>query len=189
MDCVHRVYRYLRGTLNLGIFIPHPKKDIPIRFVLSPFSDASFAIPILDSRSASGMIFALNGVPVHWISRKQRLISLSSTEAEIIASSLCAQELLWILQVLEPIVPLERPIELRIDNLSMKYVAESVLTSHRTKHLEIRYLFVRQLLVDHPVVLKWIPSEENLADVFTKYFTAVGVFKGLVSKIAADRDH
>ena len=160
-----------------------------MRFILTPYSDASFSIPILDSRSASGLVFLLNGVPVHWISRKQRLISLSSTEAEIIALSLCAQELLWIMQVLDPIVKLERPIELRIDNLSMKYVAESVLTSHRTKHLNICYLFIRQLLNDHPVVLKWVPSEDNVADIFTKYFTTVGVFKGLVLKITADRDH
>lgn len=189
MDAVHRIYRYLRGTLNLGIFIPFRKENTPRFFVLSPYTDASFSIPILDSRSASGVIFLLNGVPVHWVSRKQRLISLSSTEAEIIASSLCAQELLWIIQILSPIVELERPIELRIDNLSMKYIVESVLTSHRTKHLDIRYLFVKQLLAEHPVVLKWIPSEENVADIFTKYFMAVGVFKGLVSKIASDRDH
>jgi hypothetical protein len=189
MDCVHRVYRYLCGTLNIGIFIPFRRGNTPMQFILTPYSDASFSIPILDSCCASGLIFLLNGVPVHWISRKQRLISLSSTEAEIIMSSLCAQELLWIVQVLDPIVKLECPIELHIDNLSMKYVAESVLTSHRTKHLNIRYLFIRQLLNDHPVVLKWVPSEDNVADIFTKYFTTVGVFKGLVLKITADRDH
>jgi len=142
-----------------------------------------------DSCSASGIGFLLNGVLIHRISWKQRLISLSSTEAEIIASSLCGQELLWILQILNPTVKLEYPIEFHIDNLSMKYVAESVLTSHRTKHLEIRYLFVRQLLVDHPVVLKWIPSEHNITDIFTKYFTTVGVYKGLVSKVTSDRNH
>jgi hypothetical protein len=131
----------------------------------------------------------LNGVPIHWISCKQRLVTLSSTEAEIIAASLCSQELLWIMQILEPIIRLEQPIEMLIDNLSMKYIAESKLTSHRTKHLEIRYLFVKQLLNDHPVVLKWIPSEENVADILTKYFSTVGIFKVLVSKIASDRVH
>ncbi len=160
-----------------------------MQFILCPYSDASFSIPILDSHSASGLIFLLNGVPVHWISRKQCLISLSSTEAEIIALSLCAQELLWIMQILDPIVKLECPIKLHIDNLSMKYVAESVLMSHRMKHLEICYLFICQLLVDHPVILKWVPSEENVADIFTKYFTTVGVFKGLVLKIATDHNH
>ena len=189
MEAVHRVYRYLRGTLNHGIFIPLPTKMASAKFVLMPYTDASFTLPILDSRSASGVIFLLNNVPIHWISCKQRLISLSSTEAEIIASSLCAQELLWICQILDPIIKLDHPIEMHIDNLSMKYIVESVLTSHRTKHLHIRYLFIKQLLSDHPVVLKWVPSEDNIADLLTKYFTTVGVFKGLVSKIASDRDH
>lgn len=189
MDCVHRIYRYLRGTLDLGIFIPFPKSNGNPKFVLIPYSDASYSIPILGSKSASGVLFLLNGVPVHWISRKQRLISLSSTEAEIIASSLCAQELLWIMQVIEPIAKIEMPIEMHIDNLSMKYVAESVLMSHRTKHLDIRYMFVRQLLKDHSVVLKWIPSEENIADIFTKYMLVVGVFKSLISKITCNRIH
>ena len=189
MDCVHRIYRYLCGTLDLGIFIPFPKSNGNPKFVLIPYSDASYSIPILGSKSASGVLFLLNGVPVHWISRKQRLISLSSTEAEIIASSLCAQELLWIMQVIEPIAKIEMPIEMHIDNLSMKYVAESVLMSHRTKHLDIRYMFVRQLLKDHSVVLKWIPSEENIADIFTKYMLVVGVFKSLISKITCNRIH
>lgn len=188
-DCIHKVCRYLRGTLDLGMLIPYPKGDVPPRFVLTPYSDASYSLPILDSRSASGIIFLLNGVPIHWISRKQRLITLSSTEAEIIASSLCAQELLWIMQILEPIVQVENPIEMCIDNLSMKYIAESVLTSHRTKHLNIRYLFVKQLLNDHPVVLKWVPTEENVADLFTKYFTTVGVFKALTSRITNGSIH
>lgn len=189
MDCVTRIYRYLKGTLKLGIFIPFPKDPRCTRFVLTPYSDASFAVPILASRSASGMIFMLNGVPVHWISRKQRLVALSSTESEIIAASLCAQELLWLLQILRPIITIVPPVELKIDNLSMKYIAESKLMSHRTKHLEIRYLFIKELLADHPVVLKWVPSEENVADILTKYFTTVGTFKTLVSMIASNRIH
>jgi hypothetical protein len=189
MDCVTRVFRYLKGTLKLGIFIPYPKASQILRFILTPFTDASFAIPILASRSASGLIFLLNGVPIHWISRKQQLVALSSTEAEIIAASLCAQELLWIIQILAPIVHLEQPIEMKIDNLSMKYIAESKLMSHRTKHLDIRYLFIKQLLEEHPVVLKWVPSEENIADILTKCFSTVGVFKGLVSRIASNRSH
>ena len=76
-----------------------------------------------------------------------------------------------------------------IDNLSMKYIAESRLVSHCTKHLEIRYLFVKQLLLDYPVHLKWIPSKENIADILTKYFTTVGTFVGLVRKLASDRQH
>ena len=93
------------------------------------------------------------------------------------------------MQVIEPIAKIEMPIEMHIDNLSMKYVAESVLMSHRTKHLDIRYMFVRQLLKDHSVVLKWIPSEENIADIFTKYILVVGVFKSLISKITCNRIH
>jgi hypothetical protein len=84
------------------------------------------------------------------------------------------------MQILDPIMKLECPIKLHIDNLSMKYVAKSVLTSHRTKHLEICYLFIHQLLIDHPILLKWVLSEDNIADIFTKYFTTVGAFKGLV---------
>jgi len=188
-ECVHRIFRYLRGTLDFGIFIPFPTKNKPAHFILKPYSDASHAIPILDHRSASGIIFLLNDTPVHWISRKQHLISTSSTESEIIAASLCAQELLWIMQVLQPIAPFKCPVHLHIDNLSMKYITESVLMSHRTKHLELRYLFIKQLIQDHPVVLKWIPSEANIADIFTKYVTTVGIFKTLVFMILNECKH
>jgi hypothetical protein len=186
---VRNILRYLKGTLNYGIFISYPKAGSSPTFVLIPFSDASFSIPILDLRSASGILFLLNRVPVHWISRKQRLISLSSTETEIVAGSLCSQELLWILQILNPLVKLEKPISLCIDNLSMKYIAESILMSHRTKHLEIRHLFIKQLLLEHPVILKWVPSDANLADIFTKYISVVGNFKTLASSILRECAH
>jgi hypothetical protein len=186
---VRNILRYLKGTLNYSIFISYPKAGSSPTFVLIPFSDASFSIPILDLRSASGILFLLNRVPVHWISRKQRLISLSSTETEIVAGSLCSQELLWILQILNPLVKLEKPISLCIDNLSMKYIAESILMSHRTKHLEIRHLFIKQLLLEHPVILKWVPSDANLADIFTKYISVVGNFKTLASSILRECAH
>ena len=71
MDCVHKIYCHLRGTLNQGILIPNSSLNFDGVFTLAPYSDASYAIPILDSRSASGIIFLLNGVPIHWISQKQ----------------------------------------------------------------------------------------------------------------------
>jgi hypothetical protein len=188
-EMVTRIFRYLKGTLNYGIFIPFPKSHSPIRFVLQPYSDASWAIPIMEHRSASGSLFTLNDVPIHWICRKQRLVTLSSTESEIVASSLTAQELLWIKQLLEVLVCLQTPISFLIDNLSMKYILESILTSHRTKHLEIRYLFIKQLLNDHPVILKWIGSEENLADIFTKYLDNSTNFRSLALRILREREH
>ena len=188
-DCVTRIFRYLKGTTGHGIFIPYAHGNEAKNFILTPYADASFAIPILGSKSASGVMVMLNGVPIHWISRKQRLVSLSSTESEIIASSLCAQEVLWLMQVLAPLVSIDLPVKMCIDNLSMKYIAESKLTSHRTKHLDLRYLFVKQLLTEHPVILQWVSSEENIADLLTKYFTTVSTFKNLVKMVTADRIH
>ena len=188
-ELITRIFRYLKGTLNYGIFIPFPKGDQPQTFTLQAYSDASWAIPIMENRSASGCIFFLNGVPIHWVCRKQRLATLSSTESEIVASSLCGQELLWLLQLVDKIVILTKPIELCIDNMSMKYILESILTSHRTKHLDIRYLFVRQLIQEFPVILKWVASYENLADIFTKYLDAASSFKSLACRILREREH
>ena len=182
-EALTRIFRYLKGTLSYGIFIPFKCEKGTTSFLLRPYSDASYADPVLGLHSGSGIIFFLNDVPIHWISRKQCLITLSSTEAEIVAASLCAQELLWITQLLQPLVQIKLPISLHIDNLSLKYIAETILVSHRTKHLNIRYLFIKQLIEEHPVILKWIPSQENLADVLTKYVPSIGNFVTLVSQI------
>ena len=120
-------------------------------------------------RSTTGYIFKLSNGPVTWGSQRQPTVSLSTTEAEYIAASCATREAVWIRQLLQDIKePLEGSTPLFIDNQSTIKLIHNVEFHKRTKHVDIRYHYIREKLISGDIDVYYVCSKNQLADILTK---------------------
>ena len=106
---------------------------------------------------------------------------MSSAEAEYLALALACQEAAYIKQLLEEIFGRKlAPILIKLDNTAAEFIAKQEASSDRTKHVDIRYHFIKDMVKKHVVVLDHVPGTDNVADLFTK-----NLGKHLYSKHAA----
>ena len=162
---LQRILRYLKGsediclTFTCGDQVGH----------LEGFSDADFAEDKLERKSVTGYLFKVGNNPVVWRSVKQKLVTLSSCEAEYVALSQAVQEALWLRRLLEQLGFTQKiPTVIWEDNQSTIHLAKDAKHHGRSKHIDVRYHFVRQYQEDNLVKVRYIPTGENIADMFTK---------------------
>lgn len=162
LTALKRTFRYLRGTHKLGISF---QRDGDLQL----FSDADWGTDTVDRRSISGYsAFFANG-PISWSSRKQPTVALSTMEAEFMALARATCEAIWLRELGSELgLPATSPTSIKVDNQAAMMFAESVVFHARSKHIDIRYHFVRERVASHEVKLTHCASEDNLADIFTK---------------------
>jgi hypothetical protein len=159
------VLRYLSKTVDMGlVYSAHASDLAPHMYTDSAFADCP------DTRkSHSGFVVLLGGAAVSWSSRKQPIVTTSSTEAEYIAMGHAAKEAIWIGRVMCDLgVQFDGPLRIYADNQSSLLLASSEKLSSRTKHLDVQYHFVRQQIRDGLCKFVWVPTKLNTADVLTK---------------------
>jgi hypothetical protein len=133
------------------------------------YSDADWAGDIRSRKSTTGFVYMFAGAAVSWCSRKQSSVTLSSMESEYVALSEASQELVWLRILLKELgEPCQGPVTVLEDNQSCITFASSERTSRRSKHIETRAHFVRQLCDEKVLNLKYCPTEHMVADVLTK---------------------
>ena len=136
---------------------------------LTGYVDSNFATDVNDRRSTTGYIVTLGESVISWKSKKQGSTTLSSTEAEYVALSQCACELKFLSMLLKEMkVRLKLPIMLREDNTGAIFLTSNDVMSQRTKHIDTRHHFVREMIANGEVSVKYIRSEMNPADMMTK---------------------
>ena len=164
LRCVKRILRYIVGTQDYGL---HFSSDSD--FQLVAYADASFASRDL-SRSQSGYCFTLgkNNAAFYARSTKQTLVTLSSTEAEYVALFHCSTEVVFLRRILEELGFKQDPTVVFQDNLSTIHWANGRDNFHRTKHMDVKYHYVRQLVSDQQVDPVYFPTTEMIADILTK---------------------
>lgn len=161
-----RVLRYLKGTIDFGITYTKNTN------ALEGFVDADWAGCPVDRRSYTGFVFNLSGAAVSWESRKQRTIALSSTEAEYMALSEAAREALYLQGFLSELkLSDSKRIKLMNDNRGAQLLAHNHTFHARSKHIDIKHHFIREVLLRGQLEIKHIPSEEMPADFLTKGLT------------------
>ena len=159
---VKRILRYLKGTLTLGI-------SYHTGVTITGYADADYAGDTEDRRSTSAYIFMMRGGPVSWASRKQNCVTLSTTESEYVALSEAAKEAAWLRSLLEQMgFPLESGLTIMEDNQGAIALAGGVQVKQRTKHIGVRYHFIRGQIQAGDITLKYCPTEDMLADALTK---------------------
>lgn len=164
---VKRLLRYVIKTMEYGIWFCADNALEPFGYV-----DSDWAGDVIARKSTSGYVFVMGGGAVSWCSRQQEVVALSSTEAEYI--SLCSgmKEAIWLKRLVSDlgINPglASGAMRILVDNQGSMDLARNGSTNRRTKHIDIRYHFCRQVLMDKLVSLEYCPGQENGADGFTK---------------------
>ncbi|XP_037942820.1 secreted RxLR effector protein 161-like [Teleopsis dalmanni] len=160
-----RILRYLKGTSNYGLLYEKNNEE------LYSLVDADWGADLNDRRSYSGYAFIISGAAICWEARKQRTVALSSTESEYMAISEATKEALYLKAVLDDVSVTSKTIEIFNDNQSAQKLTESFRYHPRTKHIDIRYHFIRSNVNDGTIKIKYMPTEEMPADVLTKGLT------------------
>ncbi|GJY66076.1 retrovirus-related pol polyprotein from transposon TNT 1-94 [Tanacetum coccineum] len=163
LEAVKRVFRYLQGSINMGLWYP---KDTAM--ALTAYADADHAGCQDTRRSTSGSAQFLGDKLVSWSSKKQTSTSISSTEAEYIAMSGCCAQILWMRSQLSDYGFAYNHIPLYCDNKSAIALCCNNVQHSRSKHIDIRHHFIREQVEKGVVELYFVRTEYQLADIFTK---------------------
>jgi hypothetical protein len=141
-------------------------------FCLEGISDSNYAEDKETRFSVYGYVIYFCGVPIAWKSKSGKSVTSSSTEDEYFAISEVAKENLFVKQVLESMgIPIEYPIQIKVDNVGAMFLFNNFSTSQRTKHISIRRHFVSGYIEDNILKVVFVRSEDNDADMFTKNVT------------------
>ena len=163
LTTVKRIFKYLKGTITLGLWYPRDSD-----FHLTGYSDADFAGCKIDRKSTSGSCQFLGDRLVSWYSKKQKSISTSTAEAEYIAAGSCCAQILWMKNQLLDYGLNFSHIPIFCDNQSAIAMTGNPVQHSMTKHISIRYHFIREHVEEGTIELKFVPTDQQLADIFTK---------------------
>eukprot|EP00253_Pinus_taeda_P003765 PITA_03765 len=136
---------------------------------LHAYTDADWAGSVDDRKSTSGGAFFMGSRLVSWFSKKQSSIALSTAEAEYVATASCCTQLLWMMQTLQDFhITCKPPISNLCDNTSAISISKDPVMHSKTKHIPIKYHFLREQVLEQKVKLEYVPSKEKVADILTK---------------------
>lgn len=166
-EALKRAYRYVRATTDHSITYTGGTDG---NTNLTGYVDADWATDINDRRSITGYVFNMCGGAVSWSSKKQHSTALSSTEAEYMAASNASKEAIWLRGLLLELGAIKNdfPIPLLIDNQSAIALVKNGEFHERTKHIGIRYHFIRERYEDGEIELEYCPTGDQVADALTK---------------------
>nr|GEY44252.1 retrotransposon protein, putative, unclassified [Tanacetum cinerariifolium] len=163
IHAVKKIFRYLRGTVNQGLWYP---KDSSV--ALTAFADVNHAGCQDTPRSTSGSLQFLGERLISWSSKRQKSAAISSTEAEYIALSGCCAQILWMRSQLTNYGLGFNKIPMYCDNKSAIALCCNKVQHSRSKHIDIRYHFINEHVENGVIKLYFVNTEYQLADLFTK---------------------
>ncbi len=167
-EAVKRVFRYLKGTKELWLTYGRGGK-------LLRYADADGSMAE-DRHAISGYVFLLNGGAVLWSAKRQEIISLSTTESEYVAATHAAKEALWLRSLLSQLFyPLSEPTALFGDNQSAIALTKDHQYHPRTKHIDVRFHFIRWVVEQEKLRLVYCPTADMVADTLTKVLPSAKV--------------
>ncbi len=173
LQAAKRVVRYLRRIMKMGLIFGQESNNRLPRD-LSPygvigFVESNFAEDPKDRKSVMNYCFFLNGVLVSWCSKKQKTISISTTEAEYIALGHTAREVIWIRRFINEMkLEVVEGLTLHGDNKMSIALTKHVESQYCTKHIDVQHHYIQELVNEGELTVKWILGSEMLADGMTK---------------------
>lgn len=157
---IKRILRYLIGSKDVGLLYCRTGN-------FEAYSDADFAGDKRDRKSTSGIVCKYANAAVIWQSKRQQSVALSTTEAEYVSAASAVKEIIWLKKLLTEYGNKENYV-LYIDNMSAIKLIKNPEFHQRSKHIDVKYHFVRDLYKNGEINVKYIRTEEQIADVFTK---------------------
>ena len=167
-EAVKWIFRYLRGTTGHCIMLGSQQGDLSVM----GYVDSDYAGDMDDRRSTTGYVFTLAGGPICWKSIVQSIVALSTTEAEYMAVAEAAKEALWLTGLVKELGIEQGGVQLHCDSQSAIYLAKNQVYHARTKHIDVRFHKIRELITSGQILLQKIHTSENAADMLTKPVTS-----------------
>lgn len=166
MAAVKRILGYIQGTLNLRCCYTRKGDAEP---KLLGYSDSDHAGDINDRKSTTGVLFYLGASPVTWLSQKQKVMALSSCEAEYIAASPAECEGVWLSRILAELKgSTQCPVEQLVDNKSAISFRKNLVYVERSKHIDTIYHYIRECVEQGRIEVNHITIGQQLVDLLTK---------------------
>lgn len=160
-----RILRYLKGTKDIGLVYGESAHGI----TLKGFADADWATDKDTRRSVTGYVFELGGAAITWNSKLQPTVALSTSEAEYMAACAATQEAIHLRRLLGDLgFPQEGPTVILEDNMGCICMSENPVMHRRTKHIDIKFHFIREAIERGDVILTFTSTSTQVADLLTK---------------------
>ena len=163
LDKAKYVLRYLAGTAKYALVYQGASNK-----GLIAYTDSDYAADPVKRRSTTGYLLKLANGIISWQSRAQKTIALSATEAEYMALSDCSRQVVWIQNIFTELGFPVKPTQICADNQGDIFIASNPVQERRTKHIDVRFHYVRDLIEQKRIDIVWVPTDENSADMFTK---------------------
>lgn len=165
LQAAKRILRYLKGTVNYGILYKKGGRNEE----LLAFTDSDYAGDVEDRKSTSGYMFLLSSGAVSWLSKKQPIVTLSTTEAEFVPAAVCACQAIWMRRVLKRLSHAQEGCTtIMCDNSSAIKLSRNPVLHGRSKHIDVRFHFLRDLTTNGEIELIHCGTQEQVADLMTK---------------------
>jgi len=162
------ICRYLQGTMDYALVLDGPSKE-----GLIAFSDSDHASDPEKRRSVTGNVVMLAKAAVLWTSHAQKTVANSSTEAEYMAVSDCAKQVMWLKQMFKELgLPVDK-IPICSDNNGAIFLSNNPVQEKRVKHIDIKHHYIRECIEDEEVEVLRVDTDDNTADIFTKPLGAI----------------
>ena len=160
----NQILRYLKATQHLGIVY---SRNASLN--LYGYSDSDWASDVNNRRSTTGYVFFMAGGAISWKSSLQSTVALSTSEAEYMALSACAQESIALQYLCASFnLPTDQPVQIFEDNSGAIAMANNPVHYAKTKHIHIRHHFIRECVDSGRIIVTYIPTAEMTADILTK---------------------
>jgi hypothetical protein len=167
-----RVLKYCVTTPERGLLLKPTRTwngDPNFEFIVKGLSDANYATDTSSRRSISGYSVFLEDAPISMKSAQQKSVTLSTAESELVSGTQCAQDMLFVMRVMESIgLRVKKPMVLQIDNKGAVDLANNWSIGGRTRHMEVRQYFLRELKMEGIILTQWLSGAEMSSDLFTK---------------------
>jgi hypothetical protein len=166
LAAIKRLLRYVAGTIEHGLVYP---KRGGGRLELTGYSDSDMAGDVDGRRSTTGVVFFLGSCAISWQSQKQKVVALSTCEAEYIAAATACCQGIWLARLLKELTgeELRAPV-LLVDNKSAIALAKNPVLHDRSKHIDTKFHFIRDCIEEGRIKVEYVETARQLGDLLTK---------------------
>ncbi|KAG6430109.1 hypothetical protein SASPL_108170 [Salvia splendens] len=159
-----RILRYLRGTIDYGLFYSHTND-----YKLVGYSDSDWAGDNDDRKSTSGYVFYMGDTAFTWMYKKQPIVTLSTCEAEYVAATFSVCHAAWLRSLLAELGWSQKePTTICVDNKSTIALSKNPVFHNRSKHIDTRFHYIRECVANKEIQVEYVKSQDQVADIFTK---------------------
>ncbi|GJY02320.1 retrovirus-related pol polyprotein from transposon TNT 1-94 [Tanacetum coccineum] len=162
-EAVKRIFRYIKGTSHLGLWYP---KGTGLETIV--YADSDHAGDYVDRKSTSGVCTFVGCCLTSWLSKKQTALAISTTKAEYVFARKACQQALWMKQALVDYEVKLEDVPVLCDNKGAIDLSKNPVLHSRTKHIKIRYHFLRDNVQKGNISIEKVSSKDNIADILTK---------------------